>query len=118
MCAGRCIAGPGKCWSEAGDYGADLGGGCEVLVAAGSPAEAERLGGGFCAGGTSGARGSRPGFAHGSVPFVLPGADAVRPRAAFSRLERAELGELVGGNTAEMRGGAAAEGFVSAEEVF
>lgn len=95
-----------------------MGARCTIFVAAGSAAEVERLGGGFCPGGAGSIAGEGACLEDGDVPVVLPGIGGVRTGAAFFGIERERLGELVGGDPEEVRGGVAAEGDVSAEEVF
>lgn len=106
--AGKCIAGRG---------GAGFAAGREIFVAAGPSAEVERLDGGFCFGGASGVAEAGAGIADGDVPFVSFGVGGVGTGAAFFGVEQAELGEMVGGDPAEMRGRVDEERVVSAEEV-
>ena len=115
---GSVSRGAGDIGDEAWRGSAGLAAGREVYVASGAASEAERLGGGFCASGAGGAAGAGAGFANGDVPFVLFGIGGVCTGAPFFGIERAELGELVGGDSEEMRGGNVEERVVSAEEVF
>ena len=87
-------------------------------MAAGSAAVVERLGGGFCTGGTGSAAGAGAVVADGDVPVVLPRTGGIRTGTTFSGIEREKLGELVRGNSEEMRGGVVAEGNVPTEEIF
>src|SRR5205823_10382867 len=96
----------------------ELSGFGKVFVAAGYSSAAERMGGRFCVGGASGARWTGARFAHGDVPDVLSGTVAVRYRAAFSRAERNELGEVERRCAPALRAGIAAATNVSAAKVF
>src|SRR5712692_2396013 len=64
-----------------------------------------------------GARWAGLGFAHGAVSSVLPGSRPLRKCAAFPRLERARLGELVGGDPPPLRKRTLAPRHVSAAEI-
>src|SRR6267143_6876520 len=88
---------------EAGHFGAELEGHGEIPVAAGFSSAVERVGGGFCARGEGGARGAGLGFAHGAVSPLLSGTRTVSKCAAFSRIERDQLGELDGADPPSLR---------------
>jgi hypothetical protein len=55
----------------------------KILVAAGRPSAAQRMGRGLCTGGAEGARRAGPGFAHGALSAVLLPARSLRNARHF-----------------------------------
>ena len=96
---------PGHFGDEAGRGGAGLAAGLEIFVEAGPASKVERLGGGFCVGGAGGMAG--PERASRMVMFRLYylGLAEYGQARHFLGLSERGLGELVGGDSAEMRGG-------------
>src|SRR5260370_3823326 len=76
------------------------------------------MGRGLRAGRPGRARGAGLCLADGAVPAVLPGPRAVRKRAPFSRPQRAQLGQLVGGSPPPLRQRTAAPRHVPATKIF
>lgn len=87
-------------------------------MATGLPRTIERVGGGFRAGGEIGARGTGLGIAHGAGSPLLPGARALRNSAAFSRIKRAELGELDRADPPSLRKRASEPQHVPSKKIF
>src|SRR6266850_8369113 len=108
----------GSAGDEARRLGVELEGHGKILVAARHSPAADRVGGGFRAGGASRARRTGLGLAHGDVSGLLSRTRAVRKCAAFSWFERAKLGELVGRNPPPLRCGAARTRHVPAAKIF